>query len=512
MRYPRDGNRTSGRPFNLAAPVRGLKTDSSLLGLSEEYALRLDNLICQPDALVTRPGSISWATGLTGVAPCFLQYQGGSTKQLFLADSVGVFNVTAAGAVGTNLAARTAGRGRSVNFSTSAGSFLYYVNGVDTPLLYDGSVWTSITGASSPAITGPTTTTLVDVAAYRRRLFFLATNRLSFYYMPVDSVGGAAAEFRIGSLCSRGGVAMGHATWTIDGGAGQDDLYVVATSEGEVVVFSGGDPATPSDWAVRGVFHIGRPVSRDCFVKLGGDLLYLSEAGIFPMSKALLSASINRARTLTANIDPSVVSAVRNFGESDGWQMLVLPRWSLILLNVPDSPAFQYVFNTLSGGWSVFRGWNAKAFADFNGSVFYTDGDSVFKAFTGPADVGANIPWTCDFAYNRFGGLNQQHPLMLRPLLAQNTPSEYSIGFAQDFTDEYLSQTVPATTGVAGVWDTGLWDTSLWGGGFRLQRDWRTVAARGGVAQSLRFSGASAYGSTLIFGADLKLSQQGLIV
>lgn len=512
MRYPRDGNRTSGRPFNLEAPTKGLKTDSALLGLSEEYALRLDNLICQPDALITRPGSISWSTGLTGQAPCFLQYQGAGVQQLFLADSVGVYNVTSAGAVGASLAARTAGRGRSVNFSTSAGQFLYYFNGVDTPLLYDGAVWTSITGASSPAVTGPATTTLVDAAAYRRRLYLLATGKLSFYYLPVDSVGGAATEFRIGSLCSRGGWAMGHATWTVDGGSGQDDLYVIATSEGEIVVFSGGDPASSTDWAVRGVFHIGRPVSRDCFVKLGGDLLYLSEAGIFPLSKALLSSSINRARTLTANIDPSVVAAVRTYAANDGWQMVVLPRWSLILLNVPAAPAFQYVFNTLSGGWSTFRGWNAKAFADFNGAVFYADGNSVFKAFTGASDLGAGIPWTCDFAYNRFGGLNQQHPLMLRPLLAQNTPSEYSIGFAQDFTDEYLSQIVPATTGVAGLWDTGLWDTALWGGNFRLQRDWRTVAARGGVAQSLRLSGSSPYGSTLLFGADLKLSQQGLIV
>jgi hypothetical protein len=512
MKYPRDGNRTSGRPYNLAAPTKGLKTDTALLDLSDEYALRLENLICQPDALATRLGCTSWATGLTGNGACFLQYQGNGTQALFVADSVGVYDATASGVLPASVAARTAGRGRSANFSTSAGPFLYYVNGVDTPLLYDGTTWTSITGVSSPAITGPTTTTLVDVAAYRRRLFFLATNKLSFYYLPVDSVGGAATEFRIGSMCSRGGVAMGHATWSIDGGSGQDDMYAVATSEGEVIVFSGGDPGSSTDWDVRGVFYIGRPVSRDCFVKLGGDLLYLSEAGIFPLSKALLSSSINRSRTLTANIDPSVVASVRTYAANDGWQMIVLPRWSLILLNVPASPSFQYVFNTLSGGWSTFTNWNAKAFVDFNGAVFYTDGDSVIKAFTGTADVSTNIPWVCDFAYNRFGGLNQQHPLMLRPLLAQNTPSEYSIGFAQDFTDEYLTQTVPAATGTAGLWDTGLWDLALWGGTFRLQRDWRTVAARGGVAQSLRLSGASQNGSTLIFGADLKLSQQGLIV
>lgn len=512
MRYPRDNNRTTGRSFSLPAPTKGLKTDSAILGLSQEYAINMDNLICQPDALITRPGYSEWATGLAGVAPTFLTYTGNGVNRLFVATSTGVYNSTSSGAVGAAVASRTTGRGRSVNFSTSAGPFLYYVNGVDAPLLYDGTTWTAITGVSSPAITGPSPATFASVAAYRRRLFFLAVNRLSFYYLPVDSVGGAATEFRIGSLCSLGGTAVGQATWTIDGGAGQDDLYVIATSEGEVIVFSGGDPASPSDWNVRGVFYIGKPVSRDCFVKLGGDLLYLSEAGIYPLSKALLSSSINRARTITANIDPSVVSAVRTYKENDGWQMIVLPRWSLILLNVPGEPSFQYVLNTLSGGWSRFTNMEASSWVEFNGSIFFTDGVRVFKAFDGRSDNGSNLVWSFDYAYNRFGSVNQQNPLMVRPLIAQNTPSSYTIGFAQDFTDIYLSQTVPAEGVPGSAWDTGLWDTALWGGGFALQRSWRTVAARGGLAQSLRFAGASIAGNTIILGADLKLSQQGLIV
>jgi hypothetical protein len=512
VRYPRDGNRTSGKPYPLAAPTRGLKTDSALLGLAPEYAITLDNLICQPDALVTRLGYTEWLTGLTGQGSVLFQYHSGSVQKLFVADSVGVYDASSAGAVGSAVAARTTGRGRSTQFSTSAGHFLYYVNGVDSPLLFDGTTWTAITGVSSPAITGPTTSLFAHVISYRQRLMFLPAGKLSFYYLAVDSVSGAATEFRLGSLLNKGGVAIGQAVWTIDGGEGQDDLYVIASSEGEVVIFGGSDPADPTAWAPLGVFDLGKPVSRDCFLKFGGDLLYLSEAGIYPLSKALVAAGIDRSKTISTNIDPTISSAIRTYKENDGWQMIAFPRWSLVILNVPGSPSFQYVYNTQSRGWSRFTGLNAVSWADYEGSVFFCDGDKVFKAFDGPADNGAAIPWTFDSAYNRFGALNQQHPLLVRPLLAQNIPSEYSIGFAQDFTNRYLSQTVPRSGGTGGLWDSGLWDTALWGGAFVLQRDWRTVAARGGVAQSLRLAGSSNLGSTIILGADIKLSQQSFIV
>lgn len=512
MRYPKDGNRTTGKPYPLVAPTRGLKTNTALLGLSPDYAITLDNLICQPDALVSRLGHTEWATGLTGQGAVMGQYQTGTKQQMLLADSTGVYDISTAGAVGAALASRTTGRGQFIQFATSAGEFLYYVNGVDKPLLYDGTVWTPIDSASSPAITGVATTKFAAVTAYRQRLFFLPSGELGFVYLPVDSVSGAAVLFKLGALCTRGGVAIGHATWTIDGGNGQDDFYVVATSEGEVVVFFGSDPANPASWDVRGRFFIGKPLSRDCFVKLGGDLLYLSEAGIFPLSKALQSATINRVQTVSSNIDPTVTADIKTYRFNDGWQMIVLPNWSLIMLNVPASPSRQYVLNTQSGGWSRFTGLNAINWFEYESSLFFTDGDSVFKAFDGPADLDAAIPWTFDSAYNRFGGLNQQHPLIIRPLIAQNVPSEYSIGFAQDFTDNYLMQTVPKAGSQAGLWNTGLWNTAVWGGAFGLQREWRTVAARGGVAQSLRLAGASRLGSTIILGADIKLSRQSFLV
>jgi hypothetical protein len=49
---------------------------------------------------------------------------------------------------------------------------LYAANGVDKPHLYNGSTWTAIDGASTPAITGVTTTTFLPTL-FKNRMWFI---------------------------------------------------------------------------------------------------------------------------------------------------------------------------------------------------------------------------------------------------------------------------------------------------------------------------------------------------
>lgn len=513
-RYPRDGNRSGGELATIAAPVKGLRTNSALIGLAPEYALQLDNLICQPDALVSRLGCTSWATGWTGTAPVLMSYNANAGNELFLTTSEGLWDITSSGAVGSSLMARTAGRGRSINFGTSAGHFLYYVNGVDKPLLYNGTNWTEIDGSSTPALTGVTTTTLANVISYRERLFFLSVGELGFRYLATDSVGGALTLFRIGSLLNHGGQAIGIASWSIDGGDGQDDLFVIATSEGEVLIFSGSNPGDANNWVPRGRFELGRPVSRDCFVKLAGDLLYLSEDGVFPLSRALMSVVVNRSKSITRDIEPTMVSAVRTYGNNDGWGMLVVPRWGLVLINVPEASAKQYVFSTLSNGWSRFTGWNARHWHNHNGDTYFASTDTVYKAFEGTTDGGQPIRWSMRTSYQVLtNGFNKPMPELVRPLIAFTQPAAYSVGFARDYKDQYLLENIPAgSTGSTGIWNTSLWNAALWGGGFVLQDGWYTIPAPDGLAVSMEMSGQLTTSSVVILGANIKYARAGAIV
>jgi len=506
-------DQAAGLVKGISAPVKGLNTQSTVAGLGQDFAMQLDNWVCQPDSLVTRTGCSNHKTGFSQAPKTLFKYTSGIAQELYAAADNGIFSVGTAGAVGAAVAACTNGWGKSVNFATSAGQFSYFVNGVDTPKLYNGSTWTEITGVSSPAITGPTTTTFKDVETYRSRLYFLQNDFLGFYYLPADSVSGAATAFRVGALCRQGGEVTGHATWTLDGGTGQDDHYVLATSEGEIIVFRGNDPGNTSAWTYVGTYPVGRPLGANCFVKLGGELLYLCEGGLIPLSSILQGGVRNYAQALSSRIEPSLVQAGLAYGTLPGWKLLVVPNLSLLMLNIPKdvSNSMQYCYNTKSKGWSTFSGWHAHDLIEYKGSVYFTTDTAVVRAFVGTTDYGAAITAICDTAYNSFGTRNQLTPLMMRALYASNSQVFYTLGLAQDFTGEFTESTYGGIAGVAGLWDSGLWDTALWGGSFTLSKDWVTVAARGALALSTRFKVSSLSATTVLIALDYKFAEQGLL-
>ena len=128
--------------------------------------------------------------------------------------------------------------------TTAGGSFLYLFNGVDKPLMYDGTEWKSIDAGSTPAITGVDTTRLIDGCVFKGRMYLVERNSMNLWYLPVASIGGAAVDIPMGQIFQRGGHIVTAKTWTIDAGNGSDDHLVILTSNGEVAVFSGYDRVT----------------------------------------------------------------------------------------------------------------------------------------------------------------------------------------------------------------------------------------------------------------------------
>lgn len=497
----------AGKVDGIAAPVKGLNTQVALAGLSQDYAIQLDNWVCQPDAIVTRGGSANHATGFASPPKSLMVYSAAGVRKMFAASANGIFDTTSAGAIGAAAATLTNGQGVSVNFATSAGQFLYFVNGVDNAKLYNGTVWADSTA------TGLALNTIKSVETYRQRIFFLQNTFLGFWYLPADSIAGAAAAFRVGSLCRLGGEVTAHGTWSVDGGSGPDDHYALATSEGEVIVFRGSDPGVVANWTYVGTFNVGKPLGVNCFAKFGGDLLYLCENGCIPLSELLVSTTRNYKRALTNNIEPTIANAAALYKSLAGWKVHVCPRRALVLINAPltSSTAVQYVYNSYSGGWSTFSRWNAADFVEFNGDTYFTTGNVVAKAFTGYSDMGANITAICDTAYNRFRTRQQLQPSMMRAVFAAGANISYTLGLAQDFSGAYTESVYQGSGGTVGFWDSGLWDTALWGGGFNLKRDWVTIAARGGIALSTRFKVESSIASSVLLAVDYKFAQQGLI-
>jgi len=122
-------------------------------------------------------------------------------SKLFAISGTSIFDATTAGAVGTAVVTGLSNAiWNEASITTPGGSFLYLVNGVDAPRLWDGTTWTTITGVSTPAITCVTTTLWAEACLFNTRLFFVENNSLSVWYLPVNSIGGAAAELDLGSV------------------------------------------------------------------------------------------------------------------------------------------------------------------------------------------------------------------------------------------------------------------------------------------------------------------------
>ena len=168
--------------------------------------------------------------------------------------------------------------------------------------------------------------------------------------------GGAALALDLSNLCQRGGYLVTMATWSYDNGRGMDDYAVFVTSEGEVIVYQGTDPASSATWSLVGVYAIGTPLGRRCAVKYGGDLLLITKDGVVPMSKVQTSTIVTSRATITDKIQSAVSEATTLYGANDGWQIQVFPPENMLLLNVPVSSTTQeqYVMNTITGAWCNF--------------------------------------------------------------------------------------------------------------------------------------------------------------
>lgn len=476
------------------APIGGWNARDPLAKMKPTEAVRLDNWFPSTGSVDVRKGSLTWATGMTGTIESLMSYNSPSVNQLFGAVDEFIYDVSASGAVGAaEVSGLSSAQWQHINFTTSGGSFLYIVNGVDTPYVYDGATWTAVTAVSTPAITNVTTTDLINIWQFKSRIWFVEKNTLSAWYLPTSAVGGAAVEFPLNAFCRRGGYLMAGGTWTIDAGDGVDDYQVFVTSEGEVLVYQGTDPASASTFALVGRFELGNPIGRRCLTKFAGDLLYVSMYGVVPMSSALQSSRTNPRVALTDRIRGAMSDAARAYNTNFGWQTILYTRGDAILLNVPISAteSEQYVMNVITGAWCRFTGWPAACFEVHEDELYFGMADQTVKAWAGSEDYGSvNIVADAKSAFNPFGYTQQKMFTMARPIIVSNQVPPLEIGINVDYEDEDPSGAVFGTAGTGGVWGTGLWGTMLWGGEDLVLKNWLGLTGIGFTAATrLKYEG-----------------------
>lgn len=508
----------TARGRTVPAPVGGWNTRDPLSALKEHEAIVLDNLFPREGQVELRGGSATFATGITGDVRSLFQYTPpGGPPKLFAASNSGVYEITGGGAA-TLRKILTNGYINGTTLINSAGdAYYWFANGTDDPVVYNGATWTSLNSGSTPAITGVTSSSLVYPWLHKHRIFCIERGSMNVWYLPVDSIGGAASYFPLGNLFRRGGSLNSGVSWTLDSGSGPDDLFVVITTEGEIAVYKGINPSSASSWEIVGVWYVGKPLSRRCFFKIGGEVGVLVENGVFFLSKLLQTGEANFAGALSNKIQTAFSSVASLLGETtQGWEGVVYPAYDALLVNLP-SQSTQYVMNTVTGAWCRFTGWAATCFHAWDGALYFgTAAGTVLVAWDGTqtADEGSDIVGEVITSWNYFGSKGVlKHLTLFRPLLSYNGQVELRWGIGADFADDILYTSIypRAPTVDASRWDIAVWDTDLWTLSLVRYIAWRNAANAPGYAHALHLQIATNDSSLAWSGTDFHYHIGGLI-
>lgn len=372
------------------------------------------------------------------------------------------------------------------------GSYVVLVNTFTYTMAADPGGNATVVGTYvvAPAITGVDPRKLIHVNLYANRIFLVEKDSARVWYLPVNTIGGAALSLDLSPLLNLGGYLMAMATWTIDNADGVQEYAIFISSEGEIVMYAGTDPAVAENWVKAGRFRIGRPIGRRCFVRVGSDVILVTADGFIPLSKALLTDRSQIQDTISNKIINLVTSDVANYSENFGWEPCLYPNGDKLIVNVPQSPGriqYQYVMNTITGAWCRFTGWNANTFENFNTSLFFggnlgATANSAFVARcdTGFSDDGGYIFGEAKPAFQYFGFPGYQKQItMARPIFRLSGNLQATLAMDMDFADNYPVAT-PSFSGSAGtLWNTSLWNTFLWGDTPSIKKDWQGVTGVG---------------------------------
>ena len=464
--------RAVSQPVSLPSPVGGWNARDALPAMGPTDAVYLTNWYPATTECSVRQGYVKWVTGISGQVQTLMAYSGAATTKLFAIAGGNVYDVTTQGTVG---AAVVTGLSNSkwgyCNIATPAGAFLSMANGVDTPRVYNGSTWTTA------AITGVTSSNLKNPILFMNRQWFIEKNSLKVWYLPTQSIGGAAAALDISAYMTKGGYIVSHGTWTIDAGNGVNDHYVIMTSRGQVIVYQGTDPTSTTTWSMVGVWDIGSPLGERSLYKYSGDMLVASQDGIVPMSAALQSSRVNPKVALTDKIQFAISAAASDYGNNFGWQMIYVPQINQLWLNVPVQEGVnqqQFVMNTITGAWCNYTGWEANCWELLGDDPYFGGNGFVGRAWYGYSDNGSNIN---AFGLQSFNNFNNAGTLkrftMSRPILRTNgTPAIYA-GVNVDFNTSDPTATLNFAATNYAVWDSGKWDVSAWGGDLNISQQWQ---------------------------------------
>ncbi len=464
-------SRTTSIPF----PSKGENSRDPVFEMDPMYALSMVNVFPVGSYGQVRNGySVDSTTYGSGSIQFLYELAlKNGTRQLVIAGGGGVYKK----GTGTAL-----GSGFTSNWWEAATylNTMIMCNGVDQPQQYDG---TTLSAANYTGIADDAK--LIDVCVYKERLYFIDKDNQSVWYGATGTITGALTEFPLGDFFSKGGYCQAISSWTTNTGSGLQDLLVIISSEGEVLCYSGTDPAT--DFALTSRFFLPQPLGkRRCVKNIGADLFILHNEGVTNLSS--LMQGVDAAGQYTQfndAIGPTFINATTIYGSNDGWELFFYPHGNWALINVPTASstrAYQHVMNTKTGAWCRFTGINSICWALLDGVPYF--GGASGKIYRADYTMADNATGVIDakvkFAFNYFGVMDRSKAFhMAVAKVVGSGDIRLKFGLDCDGANESMAGDITINTNDEATWDTATWDVDSWSSAETYSSNWEGLQGYG---------------------------------
>lgn len=395
--------------------------------------------------------------------------------------------------VGATITGATSGAvGKIVRFTDTGSSgslFMQLVSGTfqDNEIIAGGGG--SATADGIPvvlygAFTGIDTSKLSYVWAYKNRLWFIEKDTMNIWYLPVDQITGAATLLPMGGIFNLGGTLQFGQSWSLDSGAsgGLSEQNTFFTTEGEVAVFQGDNPASATTWSKVGVYRIGRPRGPNAWIRAGGDLLIATDIGFIALTQAVqrdYAALAPASVSYPIETEWNAAVALRN---EEHWNCITWPERQMVVVALPtinEQPEAMYVTNARTGAWANFTGWSGTCLEVFQGRMFYgSQNGKIIEAYITGRDQGKPFTATYIPLFEQMGSAGTIKIPQVCRLISRGP---YDIHVKLSVMVDYIIDrpSVPDAVTVPGgsQWDVGIWDQAIWGGAatLKVQHQWDSV-------------------------------------
>lgn len=510
LRSPRAPRRQVSNIKNFPAPIGGWVSNSTGIGSGETTAAILENIVPKQNRAFVRSGSKT-VCKLPAATQTLADFDNG-TNQIMVAcadDSVYKLPVSSDNAVVTPELIDSGfanAKWQTVMMSNGADeAALVMVNGADGIWAYDGATLIEAdASADNPFVN--------NVISFKSRLWFTKVDDATIYYGEVLSTKPLVLEeFPIGPLLRNGGAIVAINSLSMDGGSGPDDYLVCVSSRGEIVVFSGIDPAT--DFQLVGIFKASKPLSNRCLTKSGSDLIYYGANG--PQMLTRLFNSPDGLETLALPIRTEFEDAIFDGQAFFGWDLVNYSRRGWVLFNVPQqlqNTFDQFVVNLESQAWFRIKGWNGACWVVHDNRLYFgTNDGSVVVADVGTNDDGVDVSFDFMQSWQEFDSASRKKFNMAQVTIESNSVPEILVDINVDFTQTSpTSQPGFGPPAIASPWDVSPWDVSPWSGTGKFYVEAFGLANTGYVG-ALRYRGRIGSSTHVLYGFRIAYEEGAFI-